>query len=112
MGPVTVYLEDVRALVAGADTQGRVGGVQVVLRHHDGRDQMVLRLADSTPQAAGREALAVALAEQLDVLRPFFADHVARGAVHPLAVEWVGPTGLTVNPRSGKAIRLLDERLG
>lgn len=43
--------------------------------------------------------------------RPLFTDQVARGAIHPLAVEWVGPTGLTVNPRSGKAIRLLDERL-
>ncbi|WP_327066266.1 phenylacetate--CoA ligase family protein [Kitasatospora sp. NBC_01302] len=111
VGPVSIFLEDLRALVTDTDAEGRIGGLQVVVRHFDGRDQMTLRLADSTPQATGRDTLEAAIIEQLDVRRPLFTDQVARGAIHPVAVEWVGPTGLTVNPRSGKAIRLLDERL-
>ncbi|MGF1429524.1 phenylacetate--CoA ligase family protein [Kitasatospora sp. LaBMicrA B282] len=112
VGPVTVYLEDLRTLVTDADEAGRVEGVQVVLRHHDGLDQLVLRLADNAPAAAGRPELARTLADRLERSRPMFADHVARGLIHPLAVEWVGPDGLSINPRTGKAIRLLDERLG
>ncbi|WP_232247381.1 phenylacetate--CoA ligase family protein [Kitasatospora azatica] len=113
VGPVTVYLEDLRALVAGADAQGRVGGVQVVLRHRDGLDQLVLRLADTAPPATieGRAAVEATLGEQLAATRPMFADHVARALIHPLAVEWVGPDGLSINPRTGKAVRLLDERM-
>ncbi|GAA1243568.1 phenylacetate--CoA ligase family protein [Kitasatospora nipponensis] len=111
VGPVTVQLDDLRTVLAGADPQGRVGGLQVVLRHHDGLDQLVLRLADSTPAAPGRDTLAGALADRLGESRPMFTDHVRRGLIHPLAVEWVGANGLSVNPRTGKAVRLLDERM-
>ncbi|MCX4744372.1 phenylacetate--CoA ligase family protein [Kitasatospora sp. NBC_01287] len=112
VGPVTVYLEDLRALVAGLDTERRVDGVQIVLRHHGGLDQLVLRLADNTAQADGRSFLECRLTEELADSRPMFADHVVRGLIHPLAVEWVAADGLSINPRTGKAIRLLDERLG
>ncbi|MDH6114446.1 phenylacetate-CoA ligase [Kitasatospora sp. MAP12-15] len=112
VGPVTVYLEDLRALVESTDQDGLVAEVQVVLRHHDERDQLVLRLAG--PTGAGEQAKAVlegALAARLAQTRPMFADHADRGLIHPLAVEWVGPGALAVNPRTGKLVRLVDERM-
>ncbi|WP_394938155.1 phenylacetate--CoA ligase family protein [Psychromicrobium sp. YIM B11713] len=107
VGPVTVYLDDLRGMVSATDTDGVVSGMQVVLRHHDERDRLILRLVG---QAADPDGFATALAARLDSTRPMFADHVARSLIHPLTVEWIEADALLVNPRTGKLIRLLDER--
>ncbi|MBP2471284.1 phenylacetate-CoA ligase [Crossiella equi] len=109
VGPVTVYLDDLRQVVENATAAAgqAVTGLQVVLRRRDAKDQLVLRLAGAV---RGQEELAEAIAAGLDQARPMFADHVAKDLINPLAVEWVGTTGLTVNPRTGKLVRLLDER--
>jgi phenylacetate-CoA ligase len=115
VGPVTVYLEDLRGLVSAADTHHHVADLQIVLRHHAERDELVLRLAFSdanAPDDAERAALARALTLRLADTRPMFDSHVRSGLIHPLAVEWVPATDLKVNPRTGKLVRLLDERMG
>ncbi|MFJ3234029.1 phenylacetate--CoA ligase family protein [Streptomyces sp. NPDC086787] len=115
VGPVTVYLEDLRSVVAQADDGRRIGDLQVVLRHRDERDELVLRLAQAVTASEAsqddRDRLGERIAGRLDELRPMFADHVRRGLVHPLAVEWADADGLTVNPRTGKLVRLVDERM-
>ncbi|WP_035805947.1 phenylacetate--CoA ligase family protein [Kitasatospora mediocidica] len=112
VGPVTVYLEDLRALVESTDEAGLVAEVQVVLRHREERDELVLRLAGPAEDAGqAKAALADALAARLAQTRPMFADHADRGLIHPLAVEWVGPGALAINPRTGKLVRLVDERM-
>src|SRR5690606_8712987 len=85
IGPVTLYIEDLRQIVSQADVQQLVVGMQVVLRHNDGKDLLVLRLA--TSGNAGREALGAAIASALDEARPMFASHVRQGVVHALAIE-------------------------
>lgn len=107
VGPVTVYLDDLRSIVEGAAAGQSITGIQVVLRRKDAKDQLVLRLGGTV---TGQEELAKAIAVSLDELRPMFADHVERGLIQPLAVEWAGPDGLKINPRTGKLVRLLDER--
>ncbi|MFG2785981.1 phenylacetate--CoA ligase family protein [Streptomyces sp. NPDC048419] len=115
VGVVTVYLEDLRTALAAVDDHGLIAGMQVVLRHRDGLDELLLRLASDTPcgatHRADREALELALTGKLAVQRPMFSEEVALGKVHPLAVEWVEPDRLTVNARTGKLVRLLDERI-
>lgn len=108
IGPVTLYVEDLRTIVSSVDREQRVVGMQVVLRHASGKDQLVLRLA--TPAGERLEGLGEGIARQLDESRPMFGEHVASGQVHPLAVEWVRASELAVNPRTGKMIRLIDER--
>ncbi|MGH3432518.1 MAG: phenylacetate--CoA ligase family protein, partial [Thermocrispum sp.] len=77
-----------------------------VLRRVDAKDQLVLRLTGQVSDPWLAEDVAVAL----ERARPMFADHVRRGLIAPLAVEPAGPDGLRVNPRSGKLVRLIDER--
>ncbi|QMU77990.1 phenylacetate--CoA ligase family protein [Streptacidiphilus sp. PB12-B1b] len=112
VGPVTVYLEDLRAVVERADEQRSVVDLQVVLRRRDARDELVLRLAaPSAAEPAELRRLEGEIARQLDAARPIFPEHVQAGMIQPLAVEWVAPDALAVNPRTGKLIRLIDERL-
>ncbi|WP_280691443.1 MULTISPECIES: phenylacetate--CoA ligase family protein [unclassified Kitasatospora] len=117
VGPVTLYLDDLRTLVKESDVQGRVSEVQVVLRHREARDELVLRLAHTAKMVElavaaqqARRAIENALARRLAVERPMFTDHVERGVIHPLAVEWVSLEELAVNARTGKLVRLVDER--
>lgn len=69
----------------------------------------MLRLA---APGGGNPDLERELTTRLGETRPMFADHVRKGLIHPLAFEWVAPDGLAVNPRTGKLVRLLDERMG
>lgn len=116
MGPVSLYTQDAQDAVAAADTAGHVVGMQLVVRRWDGRDGLVLRLAtapgdDVSGEVAGvREALAAAVVAELEAVRPLYPDSVRAGFVHPLSVEWARHRDLAVNPRSGKLVRVLDER--
>ncbi|MCX4825738.1 AMP-binding protein [Streptomyces sp. NBC_01142] len=112
VGPVSLYSQDAQDAVAAADTAGRVVGMQLVVRRWDGRDGLVLRLAtapgDDDP--AGLEPLAKGVVTELETARPLYPDSVRAGFVHPLSVEWARHRDLAVNPRSGKLVRVLDER--
>lgn len=116
VGPVSLYTQDAQDAVATADTAGHVVGMQLVVRRWDGRDGLVLRLAtapgDDAPRddEGGREALAAAVVTELESVRPLYPDSVRAGFVHPLSVEWARHRDLAVNPRSGKLVRVLDER--
>ncbi|WP_031070686.1 phenylacetate--CoA ligase family protein [Streptomyces sp. NRRL S-118] len=112
VGPVSLYAQDAQDAVADADAAGRIVGTQLVVRRWKGRDGLVLRLAtapgDDDP--AGLEPLAKAVVTELENARPLYPDSVRAGFVHPLAVEWVRHRDLAVNPRTGKLVRVLDER--
>ncbi|MGW0748767.1 phenylacetate--CoA ligase family protein [Streptomyces sp. NPDC002587] len=116
VGPVSLYTQDAQNAVASADTAGHVVGMQLVVRRWDGRDGLVLRLATAPGEAEDdraeddREALAKAVLMELEAVRPLYPDSVRAGFVHPLSVEWVRHRDLAVNPRSGKLVRVLDER--
>ncbi|MEU6233498.1 phenylacetate--CoA ligase family protein [Kitasatospora sp. NPDC047058] len=109
VGPVSLYTQDVLDLVRAADPAGRVTGVQLVVRRWDGRDGLVLRLAcDGNP--TGLPELAAAVEARIHAARPLYPEAVTAGYVHPLSVTWVRQHELTVNARTGKLIRVLDER--
>ncbi|MFK8908351.1 phenylacetate--CoA ligase family protein [Streptomyces sp. YS-3] len=112
VGPVSLYAQDAQDAVARADTDGRIAGMQLVVRRWEGRDGLVLRLAtapgDDDPAAL--DVLTKAVVTELENSRPLYPDSVRTGFVHPLRVEWARHRDLTVNPRTGKLVRVLDER--
>ncbi|MFB7172109.1 phenylacetate--CoA ligase family protein [Streptomyces sp. NPDC056254] len=121
VGPVSLYTQDAQDAVASADTAGQVVGMQLVVRRWEGRDGLVLRLATAPgderageltggPAAERRAALARAVVAELETVRPLYPDSVRAGFVHPLSVEWARHRDLAVNPRTGKLVRVLDER--
>ncbi|RSS76740.1 phenylacetate--CoA ligase family protein [Streptomyces sp. WAC06614] len=115
VGPVSLYTQDAQEAVAAADRDGRVVGMQLVVRRWEGRDGLVLRLATAPSDPAdgpdgGLDDLAKAVVTELETVRPLYPDSVRSGFVHPLSVEWARHRDLTVNPRSGKLVRVLDER--
>ncbi|ANP52446.1 phenylacetate--CoA ligase family protein [Streptomyces griseochromogenes] len=109
VGPVSLYTQDVHDIVMAADTAGEVTGMQLVVRRGDGRDGLALRLAAGEP-GDGSAALGDAVAAAVLAQRPLYRSAVTAGHVNPLTVEWVRHQDLAVNARSGKLIRVVDER--
>ncbi|MFJ7262160.1 phenylacetate--CoA ligase family protein [Streptomyces globosus] len=111
VGPVSLHTDDAQNAVAAADTGGRVVGMQLVVRRRDGRDGLVIRLATAPGDTGdGLDTLAKSVVTELEAARPLYPQSVAAGFVHPLSVEWARHRDLAVNPRSGKLVRVLDER--
>lgn len=112
VGPVSLYSQDAQDAVDRADIDGRITGMQLIVRRWDGRDGLVLRLAtapgDDDP--AELEILAKSVVTGMEDARPLYPDSVRKGFVHPLAVEWAHHRDLVVNTRSGKLVRVVDER--
>ncbi|MDF3293644.1 phenylacetate--CoA ligase family protein [Streptomyces silvisoli] len=109
VGPVSLYTQDVHDIVSAADLAGRVIGIQLVTRRWDGRDGLVLRMA-TDQDTTGLDELAAAVVKELVAARPLYGQAVQAGHIHPPTVEWARMGEMAVNPRSGKLIRVLDER--
>ncbi|GAA3578719.1 AMP-binding protein [Amycolatopsis ultiminotia] len=107
IGHVTLHLDYLREAVDNAIGDAVVDGFQVVLRRAAAQDQLVLRVAAG---AADRPAAEADLRARVDLLSPRFADQVRTGVCPPLQVEWVPPAGIVTNRRTGKVLRLIDER--
>ncbi|MEV7007047.1 hypothetical protein [Streptosporangium sp. NPDC051022] len=104
---VSMRTEDVRAVLIAADTDRIMSGMQMVQRRWDGKDGLLLRLACVEEPPAD---LARRLVDAVYAARPLYPESVAQGLIHPLAVEWVRPSDLVTNPRTGKLVQVVDER--
>lgn len=109
VGAVALHTQDVQDLVRSVDPAGRITGLQLVVRRWEDRDGLMLRLGSDLRDEELPE-LTTAVDKAFLAARPMYAAAVAAGHVHPMAVEWVRHADLAVNSRSGKLIRVIDER--
>ena len=108
IGPMTLYLEDVRQILGGLADLG-ILDFQVLVTHADRCDQLTLRLA--VPEPERMEARhAEAVVAKLYVERPMFPELVADAKVHPPEIVWTRDAELERNPRTGKMKRIIDRR--
>ncbi|MBI5240273.1 MAG: hypothetical protein HY926_07350 [Elusimicrobia bacterium] len=89
--------------------RGLLGSVQMQKERETGRDRLVVR-AETRAPAPARRALAAALSRELLSRRPTLRDGVEQKAVWPVRVELLDQGGLPRNPRTGKLIRVKDDR--
>ncbi|MFC4492945.1 phenylacetate--CoA ligase family protein [Streptomyces ovatisporus] len=109
VGAVALHTQDVQDLVRSVDPAGRITGLQLVVRRWEDRDGLILRLGSDLRDEELPE-LTAAVDKAFLAARPMYAAAVDAGHVHPMAVEWVRHADLAVNTRSGKLIRVIDER--
>lgn len=111
IGAATLYVADVRQILAPFWKEAQVMDFQLVVRHIAKRDQLVLRLASLAPESV-RQAMAPCIVAQLFVQRPELKHCVDDGSIHPPDVEWVHESDLERVPRTGKLRRVVDQRQG
>jgi phenylacetate-coenzyme A ligase PaaK-like adenylate-forming protein len=89
--------------------KGLSGTVQMRKEREAGRDRLVVLVETRVP-ALARPARASALEREILSRRPTLDKGVAQKAVWPVRVELVGEGRLPRNPRTGKLIRVVDDR--
>jgi phenylacetate-CoA ligase len=109
VGPVSLYYEDLRAVIAGLPEPTGVGAFQMELTHEQGRDRLTVRVAVADPRAVTEEQ-ARGVVSAVYSARPTLQQAVEGKVVHPIRVEWVAPAALAINARTGKLRRVVDLR--
>lgn len=114
IGPMSLYVDDVRQALLELEQSGQalgMQGFQLLITHHDQRDACCLRLAVAEPaQRSGLDIQRVQ--EHIYAVRPMFQDLIDQGLLHALEVQWLHTSELETNPRTGKLMRVIDRRHG
>lgn len=109
VGPVSVYYEDMRAFLEGLDMDLQITGFQLIIRHFEMKDALVVRIA--SPHSAKRTAeLDAEITRLFGAERKMFAEAAAENKIHPLFIEWTDPSDVEINSRTGKLRRVIDQR--
>ena len=106
VGPVSVYYEDMRAVLASLDVKY---AFQLLISHYELKDALTVRL--STPgRPFNSKQIEDAISEKFGEERRMFAEAAADNKIHPLRFEWVAQSALEINARTGKLRRVIDKR--
>ncbi|MCX5795597.1 MAG: hypothetical protein NTY77_08905 [Elusimicrobia bacterium] len=98
------YIQDCVSRVKGLS-----GTVQMQKEREAGRDRLVVRVETRAP-ARARPALAAALVREILARRTAFAKGIGLKTVWPIRAELLAEGSLPRNPRTGKLIRVIDDR--
>jgi phenylacetate-CoA ligase len=109
VGPVSVYYDDMREFLAKLDIGIPIASFQLVIKHFDLKDCLTVRIATSG-RSAINQFLSSTIAEKFGVARKMFAEAVADNKIHPLSIEWIDPSDVEINARTGKLKRVIDHR--
>jgi phenylacetate-CoA ligase len=109
VGPVSLYYDDMRAFLDKAELGLQINAFQLITRHFDTRDALILKLATSNTDI-DFTAIERNLVQMFHLERPMFAEAAKQKKIHPLSVEWAKASEIEVNSRTGKLRRVIDQR--
>ena len=109
VGPMTLYLDDIHQIVHKVVGAHNPIAFQLIIQHFDEKDQACLRIAVAEPSQLP-SGLTDLLVETLIQQRKLYVDLLAKAVIHPYVIEWVRPDALITNPRTGKLLRVVDQR--
>ncbi len=111
IGPMTLYVDDVAQLVShinGISHLPDISNFQIVIHHFEQKDQCSLRFATVSGAASPEENQYIT--KLLYQQRPMFLELLQAKLIHAPKIEWVEVSDLSINPRTGKLLRVLDQR--
>lgn len=100
--------QDIEDVVKKLDSTYEVSNFQIVLRRIGTKEKLTIRLG--VPLNRSREVETAKVAETFCRLIPKLGLVVASKEAHPVEIEWRKPEDLALNQRTGKLIRIIDER--
>lgn len=112
VGPMTIYIEDITDLVAKINAQllpQCIINFQIQIDHFDQKDSCTLCFVTDLP-VLDVNKLNEEICQLLYVERPMFVDLIQTNSVHPLQISWISSSQLMTNPRTGKVLRVVDQR--
>lgn len=110
VGPATVYVSDIACILENFSREIRVDNFQLIINHDHGLDRLTLLLCVEQPAAAS-ELLGKKIIARLLEERQMLGQLLADGLIGPLQIQWADNSQLTINPRTGKCLRVIDRRM-
>lgn len=106
IGAATVYYEDMSLLLSHYHEHFNVKAFQLVTKHFDNKDQLVVKVATSSRDQSEMRHLEQIIEKE----RSFLKDLSDAKQIHPVKVEFVDISSLQTNGRTGKLKHVIDER--
>ncbi|KAL5326861.1 hypothetical protein ACEPPN_004550 [Leptodophora sp. 'Broadleaf-Isolate-01'] len=108
IGPVSIDTKHLRQIVTSSlGKSGDLGAFQAVISRANMRDVLTLRVGH---RPTDEEVTRGAISKALNDARPMFLDHVERGLIAPLEIEFLAVEDFKISPTTGKLAELVDER--
>jgi phenylacetate-CoA ligase len=108
VGPVTLYFDDMWKVLHELPELKKLSGMQLRISHQGERDLLTIVLA--VDDLEGHHAVSEQVIAQLLSKRSMLQDEINAGKIHRPKIEWVMPEDLKQNARTGKLLRVIDER--
>jgi phenylacetate-CoA ligase len=108
-GVVSLYFEDIRLLLEEYSEKLKIASYQMQINHFDNLDQLKIRIA-SELNMEDCKRFDSEIIGKLEKNRTLIKEERKKGGIHPVEIEWVDADGISVNPRTGKLKRIIDNR--
>jgi len=109
IGPVSFYYEDLQKILLVFNEDLPISGYQMIIDHINGKDKLTIKIGvEKIPDKI--DIWSKRILDRIIDERPAFHEEEENGKVHPIAFEWVHSEELDTNPRTGKLMRIIDNR--
>lgn len=112
IGPMTIYVDDILELIRhinASSTLPNISTFQIQVDHFDQKDGCTLRFVSDEP-LMNTDEINKEICQRLYTERTMFKDLIEQSIVHPLQIEWIETHQLVTNLRTGKLLRVIDQR--
>lgn len=109
LGTLSVYFEDTRTMAMNTLKEFIGLQFQMVLNHHDHKDELTFRMAGHGLKASAEVSERMITAFKNE--KPVYQDLLKKNLIHPLKIEIVEMNEMEGNTRTGKLKRVIDNRM-
>lgn len=109
IGVVSMYVDNFLHILHQMKHVFHAANFQMVIDHNGKLDQLTLRIVVDDPDQATEEWDELLL-QTIYNERPEIMEEIEINGIHPIKIEWIGPADISINPRTGKIRRIIDNR--
>lgn len=110
VGPATVYPTDITSILEMHSEHSGVSNFQLHITREKSLDKLTLVLA-VREKPTNSELLEHAIISQLLEEKKLLVELIGQKKIHPISISWVSHNDIKANPRTGKCMRVVDDRL-
>lgn len=109
IGVVSMYVDNFQHILHQLKPVFHAVNFQMVIDHIGKLDRLTLRIVVDDPEHVG-PGWEDQLLETICRERPEVTEEIKIKGIHPIKVEWIGAGDISINPRTGKIRRIIDNR--
>ncbi len=110
VGPATVYVSDIERIIKKFSNIVEIENFQLIVKHENNLDKLIINLV-VREKSSNLNEVAEKFIKTLLNERKMLADLINENLIHPVDVKWINSSELIINKRTGKCMRVVDNRI-